>query len=757
MPRCSSARNRARLSGRTSASVGGSAPGARSASVGQTLKSPSTAQGSKASSRARVQSAQPLHPAQLVGEALLAAGIAVRQVDAGDPHPAFGRDLDEARVACPPPRRAAPRPPPRRARGRAPRRRCGRPAARPHAPGSRYPRIRAPGTPPPGTWSPAGTRRSGACRSRKRRRCGTRRRIEFTLKVATSPQLRMPVSADGIDDAKQAPQPQPRDRLRIPDREMRADQRLRPVQLGPGQQVERDRVHEHARRAAVLDRPKTWPPPRRVFQRESVLEAGAAAGADRHAQPARPACPRAPRCPPPAAAARGVTRKLRQVGTIWHGALWRASPWPEDRRPRPVANDRLGRAALRRPGPLVTAHAARPHGPQRRAPAHATRARAPWAVRPEPSRGRLHPEPGGDARSPFQRDRDRIIHSTRLPPAEVQDPGLRLPRGRPLPHPADPSLEVAQIARSIARALGAGRGSGRGPGAGPRPRPPALRPCRRGGAQFADAPLWRLRPQRPEPQGRHPAGAALRRLRRPEPHLGDAGGPGQAQRPAAPPRRRAIADYDRAARLDSRTHASAEAQVAALADDIAYNNHDLDDGIRAGLFTLEEAAALPLIGEAYAEAAQALPGHRRPTGSRHETVRRVISAMVDDVVAETGRRLAALAPRSPTTSAPRGRAGGRLLRRHDRGQPGGARLPVPPHVPPLAGEPRRAEVASASARCCSSSCMAARRCCPRDWAERAGRPGSAERARVVCDYIAGMTDRYALEEHRRLTDPNVPG
>jgi hypothetical protein len=106
-----------------------------------------------------------------------------------------------------------------------------------------------------------------------------------------------------------------------------------------------------------------------------------------------------------------------------------------------------------------------------------------------------------------------------------------------------------------------------------------------------------------------------------------------------------LVEYDKRHPLDLDTHASAEAQVAAIADDIAYNNHDLDDGIRARVFTLEEAVELPLIGEAWAEARAAHPAMPRDRAIT-ETVRRVINRMIQDVVDEAGRRIAALAPRS---------------------------------------------------------------------------------------------------------------
>jgi dGTPase len=217
-----------------------------------------------------------------------------------------------------------------------------------------------------------------------------------------------------------------------------------------------------------------------------------------------------------------------------------------------------------------------------------------------------------------------------------------------------------------------------------------------------------------------------------------------------------LAEYDARHGLELSTHAGAEAQVAALADDIAYNNHDLDDGVRAGLFTLEEAAALPLVGEAVEQARRDHPDlHKdRATG---EVVRRVINRMVNDVVAETRRRIEALAPRSADD-----------IRAADR--------PVVAFSPAMLDMNndlraflfkrmyRHWRVNRTTQKCKRSLQMLFQllhgepRLLPPWWQARAGEePGTTRAAQAVCDYLAGMTDRYALEEHRRLTDPTVPG
>ena len=233
----------------------------------------------------------------------------------------------------------------------------------------------------------------------------------------------------------------------------------------------------------------------------------------------------------------------------------------------------------------------------------AASARAPFASDPARSRGRRYPEPR--ERHPQRLPpRLRPHHPfDRVPPARPQDPGVRVPRGRSFPHPPDPhpgSHPDRPLARPRARPR---RGPGRGLRARPRPRPSAVRPRRRARARSLPRRVRRLRPQRADAARRHRAGAALRRLRRAQSHLGDAGRPGQAQRPAHRPRRapgRALSpsaacrgrspNIPRAHDLELWSHPSAEAQCGAIADDIAYDAHDIDDGLRAEMFQIDDLA-----------------------------------------------------------------------------------------------------------------------------------------------------------------------
>ncbi|GGI99343.1 deoxyguanosinetriphosphate triphosphohydrolase [Neoroseomonas lacus] len=379
---------------------------------------------------------------------------------------------------------------------------------------------------------------------------------------------------------------------------------------------------------------------------------------------------------------------------------------------------------------------------------------APYAVRPETSRGRLHPEAGGDARSPFQRDRDRIVHATAFRRLQYKTQVFVYHEGDHFRTRLTHSIEVAQIARSIARllaldedlaeALALAHDLGHPPfgHAGEDALNSAMKPY--GGFDHNAQSLKAVTLLETRYGGFDGLNLTWETLE------GLAKHNGPLRRPSP-----YIADYDARHPLDLDTHAGAEAQVAALADDIAYNNHDLDDGLRARLFTLEEVGTLPLIGEALAEARQANPD-MAPDRVAPEMIRRVINLMVVDVEVETRRRLTVLDPASVDD-----------IRR--------AREPV------VAFSPRMAEANLAlrdflftrmyrhwrvnrtmakSKRVVQmlfSLLHGGPQMLPPDWRSRAGDAGSAQCALVVCDYIAGMTDRYALEEHRRLTDPDVPG
>jgi dGTPase len=379
---------------------------------------------------------------------------------------------------------------------------------------------------------------------------------------------------------------------------------------------------------------------------------------------------------------------------------------------------------------------------------------APHAVRPETSRGRLYPEAGGDARSPFQRDRDRIIHATAFRRLQYKTQVFIYHEGDHFRTRLTHSIEVAQIARSIARllsldedlaeALALAHDLGHPPfgHAGEDALNSAMKPY--GGFDHNAQSLKAVTALEARYAGFDGLNLTWETLE------GLAKHNGPLRRPAP-----YIAEYDAKHPLDLHTHASAEAQVAALADDIAYNNHDLDDGLRARLFTLEEVGTLPLVRDALVQARAAAPDAPAERLAP-EMIRRVINAMVGDVVAESRRRIAALAPSSVDD-----------IRRASHPVIGfsaamaEANLPLRDFLFTRMYRHWRVNRTMAKSKrvvqMLFSHLHGGPQMLPPLWRARAGDAGSAHCALVVCDYIAGMTDRYALEEYRRLNDPDIPG
>ncbi len=375
---------------------------------------------------------------------------------------------------------------------------------------------------------------------------------------------------------------------------------------------------------------------------------------------------------------------------------------------------------------------------------------APYACHAGASRGRLFKEPESATRGCFQRDRDRIIHSAAFRKLEYKTQVFVNHEGDYFRTRLTHSLEVAQIARSacrylclnedLAEALALAHDLGHPP--------------------FGHAGEEALN-EMMEPFGGFDHNAqSLRVVTRLERRYADFDGlnltwetlegvikhNGSLSRPLP----RAIAEYGELHDLETHTYAGAEAQVAALADDIAYNNHDIDDGLRAGLFTTGDLADVPLVGPIFAEVRSDHPGLDE---SRliFEAVRRMIGAMVTDAQEETGRRITEAKPETAADiraldgpvagfSAPM-RENDRALKaflfdnmyRHYRlnRMCSKARRVVKELFGLLLSEPE---------------------CLPSDWRDEAGEAGSETTAQLVADYIAGMTDRFALDEYRQLFD-----
>ena len=200
--------------------------------------------------------------------------------------------------------------------------------------------------------------------------------------------------------------------------------------------------------------------------------------------------------------------------------------------------------------------------------------------------------------------------------------------------------------------------------------------------------------------------------------------------------------------LEIHTYASAEAQVAALCDDIAYNNHDIDDGLRAGLFSLDDLVDLPLVGGLLEEVRRDHPSLETDR-TRHELVRHVIDAMVRDLVAETIKRLQKENPQSDQAIRNLQQpvvAFSTDMRAHEKAIKAFLYANMYRHD-------RVMEMANVAKRVVGdlfSRYMAEPECLPEEWQAKTEGRSTSEAARTIADFIAGMTDRFATREHDRL-------
>jgi dGTPase len=375
---------------------------------------------------------------------------------------------------------------------------------------------------------------------------------------------------------------------------------------------------------------------------------------------------------------------------------------------------------------------------------------AAYACRPEESRGRRYPEPESPSRSVFQRDRDRIIHSSAFRRLQYKTQVFVYHEGDHYRTRLTHSLEVAQIARSIARRLGLNEDLAE-----------ALSLAHDlGHTPFGHAGEEALNEVMMEFGGFRHNDQTLRVLTKLEHRyagfdglnltwetlegIAKHNGPLRGELTAT------LADYVKHHDLELFTWPSAEAQVAALADDIAYDNHDTDDGLRAGLFVIADLAEVPLLGAVFAEVDRLHPGTEE-TRRIHEAIRRLIDRMVGDVVDESQRRIAALKAGSAAD-----------IRRHSapviafstgmREQERGLRRFLFERMYRHYRVNRMASKARRIVQELFRLLLVEPQCLPTEWQSQANGAGTRETARVVADYIAGMTDRFALDEHYRLFD-----
>jgi dGTPase len=386
------------------------------------------------------------------------------------------------------------------------------------------------------------------------------------------------------------------------------------------------------------------------------------------------------------------------------------------------------------------------------------RPRAAYACDPALTRGRFYPEPESPTRTPFQRDRDRIIHSTAFRRLKHKTQVF-------FAHEADHyrtrlthSIEVAQIARALARALRLDEDLAEAV---------ALvhdfghTPFGHTGEDALDARMrdyggfdhnaqalrvvTKLERRYAEFDGLNLCWETLEGLVK---HNGPLTGPdGEGLGSPLP---RSIRDFDALFPLDLSSFASLEAQCAAIADDIAYDAHDIDDGLRSGLLTLDMLEGPSFTGAVLSGLRERYPG-LDPVRTGHELMRRQITLMVEDVIAESQRRIGDLAPGSPEA------------------------VRAAPHALVAFSEATRAQEKELKAFLYSNlyrhpSVMAVRAradtivadlfdayfadpaLMPEGWRGVLDRAGDAVKARHVADFLAGMTDTYALKEHRRLFD-----
>lgn len=374
---------------------------------------------------------------------------------------------------------------------------------------------------------------------------------------------------------------------------------------------------------------------------------------------------------------------------------------------------------------------------------------APYASDPARARGRRIPEEESSFRSCFQRDRDRIIHASAFRRLKHKTQVFVEHEGDYFRTRLTHSIEVAQVARTIAGALGLNQEITEAIALA---HDLGHTPFGHTGEDALDALM--------QPYGGFDHNAqAVRIVTSLERHYADFDGlnltwetlEGIAKHngPVVGDLPYALADYNAVHDLELHTHASAEAQVAALADDVAYNNHDLHDGLRAGLFNEEEICALPIVGDAFAEVDKVYPG-LESIRRRHEALRRVFGVMVGDVIATSRAALEEVGAQSVEELRACGRPvvqfssalwadlkeiRGFLFNRMYRA----------PSVVKMRKEVTIVVEELFPLFLKQPDLLPAR------WHEDLRRCGDETAvARMVSDYISGMTDRYALQQHARL-------
>ena len=396
-----------------------------------------------------------------------------------------------------------------------------------------------------------------------------------------------------------------------------------------------------------------------------------------------------------------------------------------------------------------------------------SRGLASYACNPMESKGRLYREEESNTRTAFQRDRDRIIHSTAFRRLEYKTQVFVNHEGDHYRTRLTHSLEVSQLARSICRTLGLhedlaetlalAHDLGHTPfgHSGEEALSEAMEPF--GGfdhnahtlrlvtsleqryAEFDGLNLtWETLEGIAKHNGplakRTPSSIISKMLNRVQPQT-------------LP---RAITEYNARHNLQLETYAAGEAQVASLADDIAYNNHDIDDGLRAGLFTIAQLDEIEMVAKIFREVRARYPGIEEPR-LIHEAIRRLINRMVTDLIMQTmqninndhiespddirklGKPLVSFSPAMQDTNLKLKTFLMENMYRHYKVN-------------------RMASKAKRVVKELFTFFLNEPQCLPTHWRKLASAPKGNVTAMVVADFIAGMTDRFALDEHRRVFD-----
>lgn len=388
--------------------------------------------------------------------------------------------------------------------------------------------------------------------------------------------------------------------------------------------------------------------------------------------------------------------------------------------------------------------------------------RVTWSSDPYASRGRLVPEDDAPPRSAFRRDCDRVIHSTAFRRLRHKTQVFSFNEGDHYRTRLTHTLEVAQVARSIARALGLdediaealalSHDLGHPPFAHAGER--ALNDCMKeqGGFDHNAQSLrvvTRIERRYARFDGLNLSWETLEGIAKHNGPLTDKAGNGIG-RYASTGLPHAFAAYSAQQDLELWTHAGPEAQVAAIADDIAYDVHDLDDGIRARMFTLDDLASLPLVGDAIIEVRTLYPGLETPRAVG-EVLRRVITRFIEDVVVESDNRVREAGIETAQDV--------RDMNRSVIGfspEVAKAELAMKGFLYPQMYRHARVERIMADAqqvvRDLFGHFLATPRDMPPSWHDDLESLNDERLARRVTDYIAGMTDRYALDQHAHFFD-----